>query len=413
MSSVEDFRERSDRQPVALGVDSMAPRILLLSIVNHNIEHNGASTVTRGLLQSLESPPLQASVECIPVLRQPRKWRQLAQGLSLLRSACSSLPSKVIFLRSREFREKVEACIQARSYDLVILNGSDLLWILEYLPESAPRMLIAHNIEHLLFDSQIRNLGRMYRPLDAWLTKDANRLRDFEIEGMRSVGNVIFLSSEDAEFARRNCPDLRSTVIPPLFDYMPNSVRTRRPGPVLQIGYVGDFGWWPNRQGLRWFASRVLPHVTRPVRINLFGPGSERAWRGDPRVVGHGVVEDMNRLWAQCDFLICPSFASGGVCVKIAEAAYNRIPVLANRHATRGLPLDSDPAIVLAEDPAEWIEFLNSTAAGDLAERRVSHAIASRFAVESYAAVLQDLVRSLVHPANLTQEARNARQQSH
>jgi hypothetical protein len=344
-------------------------------------------------------------VDYIPVRQQPCKWPRFVQGLSLLRSAYSNLPSKVIFVRSKEFLEKVEARMRTEAFDLIVLNGSDLLWISEYLPQSVPRILVAHNIEHLLFDSQIQDLSGMYRPLRGWLRRDARRLRDFEIKSLGSARNVIFLSYEDAEFARRHCPDLRFTVVPPLFDYTPNYVRRRKVGASLQIGYVGNFRWWPNRQGLRWFASRVLPHVTSPIRLNLFGTGSERAWRGDPRVVGHGVVEDIDRIWAQCDFLICPAFASGGVSVKLAEAVYNRLPVLANRHAARGLPLGSDPAIVLADDPAEWIEFLNSAAAIELAERKVSAKTASKFAVESYSAVLQDLVRTSIQPRNLRRQA--------
>ena len=376
----------------------------VLSIVNPEVERNGAASVTRGLLKSLTCPPLRASVECIPVRQRPRRWHGVAQFASLLRSACSGLPSKAVFLRSREFRRKVQERMRMGEFDLVILNGSDLLWIQEYLPGSVPRLLIGLNIEHLLFHSQIESLSAIYRPLRGWLRRDARRLRDYELGGMRSIGNVVFLSRTDAEFSRPHCPDARFTTIPPLFEYKPNF--TRKPGtnPELRIVYMGNFRWWPNRQGLQWFATQVLPHVTSPIRLNLFGTGSDRAWPADARVSGHGVVEDINRIWEECDLLICPAFAESGVCVKLAEAVYNRVPVLANRHAARGLPLDSDPAIVFADQAEEWVGFLNSAAARELAGRRVSEANASRFAFDSHSAILQDLVRTSIQPENPRKE---------
>lgn len=139
--------------------------ILVLSIVNPEVERNGAATVTRGLLRLLASPSFQAQIHCIPVRAQPRKWHRLAQATSLLKSSVSELPSKADFLRSREFRDEVQKRIRSQHWDAVILNGSDLLWISEYLPLSIPRILVAHNIEHLLFYSQIQSLGWPYRPL--------------------------------------------------------------------------------------------------------------------------------------------------------------------------------------------------------------------------------------------------------
>jgi glycosyltransferase involved in cell wall biosynthesis len=387
---------RSNARESARGAHSAVPRILVLTIVNPEIERNGAASVTRGLLQCLTRPPLRASLVCIPARQRPRKWHRVSQFVSLLRAAYSGLPSKAVFLQSRKFDEQVRVQTQAEHFDLVVLNGADLLSIQPHLRGSAPRLLVAHNIEHLLFDSQIATLNGVFRVLGGWLQRDARRLRRFELDGMCSVGNVIFLSHADADLCRADCPDARFTTIPPLFDYRPNFIRRRGTGSELRIGYVGNFNWWPNRQGLEWFASQVLPQVTTPVRLHLFGAGSDHAWPGDIRVSGHGVVEDLNRMWEQCDFMICPAFAESGVCVKLAEAIYNRVPVLANRHAARGLPLENDPAIVFAEQAAEWVGFLNSPAARELAECTVSEANASKFAVDSYVSVVQNLVRTSI-----------------
>ena len=370
-------------------------RILMLSIVNP-AEHNGAASVTRGLLKLLASPPLEAQVDCVPVRSKPLRYHRLAQARSLFHGSVSTVPAKASFLYSQGFRETVVARMENERYDLVILNGTDLVWILDDLPESIPRILVAHNIEHLLFSSQIQNLGRLYRPLAGLLRKDCKRLKDYEVAGIRKIGRVVFLSDREAEYAHRLCVGLHSTTIPPVFDYRPTRRQNRKPNATLQIGLLGNFGWWPNDVSRRWFASEVLPFLKSPVQVHLFGNRGSRNWRNDPRIVEHGEVERIEEVWATCDFMICPALSTFGVCVKLAEAVYNGIPVLATRLAARGLSVNDDPALVFLDEATEWIEFLNSSSARGLAERQVSEKTGALFAVDTHRDWLQQFVRGAI-----------------
>jgi hypothetical protein len=55
-------------------------RVLMLSIVNPQVERNGAATVTRGLLKLLAlPPPFEAQVGCVPVRAEPRRWHRLVR----------------------------------------------------------------------------------------------------------------------------------------------------------------------------------------------------------------------------------------------------------------------------------------------------------------------------------------------
>jgi hypothetical protein len=72
------------------------------------------------------------------------------------------------------------------------------------------------------------------------------------------------------------------------------------------------------------------------------------------------------------------------------------MPVLATRHAARGLSVDGDPGLVFLDEPREWIEFLNSTAARDLVERQVSEKTGERFAVDAQKDRLQQFVKRAI-----------------
>ena len=124
----------------------------------------------------------------------------------------------------------------------------------------------------------------------------------------------------------------------------------------------------------------------------MFGHESRKVVRDGPRLLRHGFVPRLDDVWRRCDVMICPSGEGGGVSVKLAEMLYHRVPVLARPFATRGLPLDPDPAIVTLESAADWVLFLSSSKARDLAARRVSSAIAERFAAAGHAAAVHDFV---------------------
>jgi Glycosyl transferases group 1 len=371
-------------------------RILMLSIVNPEVERNGASTVTRGLTRLLTLPPLKAQVDCLPVHAEPVRRRWLAQLRSLARSSFSQLPSKPAFLYSRDFRDAVLARLQKGRYDLVILNGGDLLWISPHLPPGLPRILVAHNIEHQLFDAQLRNIRGLRWPASDWFRSDCARLKEYELNGMQETKNIIFLSSEDTRYAHSLCEGLRSVVVPPVFDYPPVNRPHRQPGPTLHMGLLGNFGWWPNRLALRWFSAEVLPRLKAPVELHLFGSLARRPFWADRRIQAHGTVEPIEEVWSRCDFMVCPVFSTGGVCVKLAEAAYNRMPALATTHAARGLSLEQDPALVFADGADQWVDFLHSPAARELAGQRVSEATSARFAAGAHQETLQRFVKEVI-----------------
>jgi hypothetical protein len=366
------------------------------SIVDPASDRNGASTVTRGLLHLVAAPPLGAQVEVVAARSLSPGWRRLRQARSLLGSEFSDMPSKVAYVCSRSFRRAVERRLNEGGFQLIVLNGGDLLGLMPYLPPGVPHLVVAHNVEHDLFRSQISSLRRMLRPMRYFLERDSHRLERFERQGLRAAVNVIFLSCEDAAWARGECLDLNTLVVPPVFDYEPVELRTRAAADGLDVGLIGNFGWWPNRDSLRWFLERILPYTNAEVRLHLFGKYSESALGSHPRVLKHGSVGHFADIWSACDFLVCPVVSGGGVSVKFAEAVYNRMPVLATPRAARGLPLASDPAIVLLEGPQQWVDFLNSRAARVLGSRRVSAAVAETFSPKSHREAFQRFIKSVV-----------------
>ncbi len=360
------------------------------SIIDPATQMGGAWTVTRAILGLLRNGPLHAEVEVVAFPRRSRMAHRFQQSMAVGRSLVSGLPSKIEFARSRGFLAQVrDLCRQP--FDLILLNGTDLVWLLPHLPAAMKRVLIAHNIEHQVFASQIRESldGGLARSLLRW---DMHKLQEFEIESLSRVRNVIFLSSMDAEYARVHCPGVRSIIVPPLFESPPTPRSPRiRAAESLHIGMLANFDWWPNREGLAWFLDRVFPHISPRIQFHVFGSQSQRVAPLHPRIRRHGYIASLSQVWNTCDIMIAPVISGGGVCVKVAEAIYHGVPLLGSRYSARGLPLDPDPSIVLLDRPEDWIEFLNADADA-LAGRTVPRSIADRFRAEAHCQALSEFL---------------------
>ena len=131
------------------------------------------------------------------------------------------MPSKACFFYSRAFARTVREELGSGDYDAVVLNGGDLLWLLDHIPRHIPTVLFALNIEHDLYRAQLDSLDGIARAARPLLDRDWRKLRDFETRGFERVHNVIFLSELDAAVGSELAGPLHTVTLPPLFPYEP------------------------------------------------------------------------------------------------------------------------------------------------------------------------------------------------
>ncbi len=333
-------------------------KILVASVVDPSHEGGGGSAL-RGLLHLLES--VGSDVRCISGRPGSPSLGGGRLG-SLVRSAVSSRPSKAVF--QENLRKPLKTAVKSDGpWDAALLFGADLLGLIDVLPASTPRILVTLNLEYELFEQQIGNLRWIPPGLRWLLERDAAKLRKFEEEGMKRARNVLFLSARDCRVALESGLDLHTLTIPPLFEY-PSDVRdpasdTQEP---LSLGFMANFGWWPNQVGLRWFTKEVLPRTRSTFEVHLFGHDSERSGGADPRITRHGFVQDRCEIWQTCDLMICPVVAGAGVPVKLAEVIYNGMPVLTTGFAAHGLSIDEGEGIAVRNRAEDWAAFIDSGA---------------------------------------------------
>jgi glycosyl transferase family 1 len=233
------------------------------------------------------------------------------------------------------------------------------------------------------------------------LLRDARRLRRFELERLAAAGHAIFLSSDDAARAAGSVPGLETVVVPPVFGdgALPRSPRDA--DGRLELLFVANLDWWPNRLALAWLRRDVLPGAGDRVRLHLVGVGTEGVEAANGRVVRHGHVRSLDRVLAAVDVAIAPTVAGGGVSVKVAEMAYRGLPLLVRRRALRGLPIDADDATVALDRASEWVSFLRSEDALRLARARPDDARAAPFTIDRYVPAVAGLLHGAARSGGL------------
>jgi len=370
-------------------------RILVPSIIDPATFCGGAATTTRGLLELLASEPLGAEIELLPT-PYPKGGFQHAvrQAESILRSLLSTLPSKALFQCAAGYRRQLRRRLARADYDMVLINGCDLLWALEEVPTGIPVIVWVHNIEHQLFERQLGGLpaSGIVRALFA---RDLEKLRRMEIEGLCRAAGTVFLSSVESECLRPALDGCTTLVVPPLF-HDPPAVRNRpEVRGRIEVGFLANLDWWPNRDALRWFLAEVLPQCRGRLRVHLFGIGGERFERDDAVVV-HGCVPDLGRVWAICDAMICPIRSGGGVNVKLAEALYHGVPVLATHFAIDGLPVRPCGALAVMDRAHEWVDFVHSDRLATLVRAEVPAELREVFSPAMHGAEVAAYFRKVI-----------------
>ena len=114
--------------------------------------------------------------------------------------------------------------------------------------------------------------------------------------------------------------------------------------PPLRLLFVGNMGYWPNRDAVRFLIDEIVPALRRRLssafELQLVGSGRlPAAWTEQlpPEVRWSGHVQDLQSVYATSHVVLAPIRTGGGTRVKILEAfAYGR-PVVATRLGAEGL----------------------------------------------------------------------------
>ncbi|QOW18796.1 glycosyltransferase [Lysobacter ciconiae] len=317
--------------------------VTLMSFLRRDDEPAQAGPL-RDILAALETFP-------IPGERSP-----IALGRALLAGTLTNTPYLAARYASAEFRKRLRE--RAGQADLVHVDMLPLMAHADCVPDGIPLVMNAHNVEHRLLRIRASIERRAFAR--AFLRHQVSRLHDFEQAACRRADAILVCSDDDAETLRALAPGARVQLVPNGVDVQANQpAATQASG--NRLVFVGQMGWFPNRDGVEWFLADIFPRIlaVRPdTQFVLVGKsaGLEVPGRVAANVHLPGFVSDLRPLVHDAAVYVVPLRAGSGTRLKVLEAMALGKAIVTTRIGSEGILLQPGDDALFADEPQAFAD---------------------------------------------------------
>jgi len=348
-------------QPTSGGELCTARLLAGIAAAGHQVRILGRGEArTAATLNQVPLGPIVAPFEALPSLRRVS---------SLLGALASRQASTVHRLTTggagRRARQHLLQCVPVTPDVLVVDHLQSYAWVADVQGRLPAPVLVMHNLES---EGYAERAATETSPLRrAVLLREARLLQALARRALRAASVVACLSDDDARQLRAcvaACGGHAPVEVLPGFasPEVKMEPSTAPVGAARRIGLLGTWTWGPNRAGLAWMLDRVLPLLPPACKLLLAGSGLEGCAL-PARTESLGRVVDVRLFYDSVDVVAIASHTGSGVQEKAIEAIASGLPVVASRHALRGLGPPWPRNVYVADDPSSFAHACATAAA--------------------------------------------------
>jgi glycosyltransferase involved in cell wall biosynthesis len=292
-------------------------------------------------------------VEFFPLWVKESRMNKYA---GLLSGLFSSKPFSVLAHRSKLMEQSIGRLLQGEKFELVHydtlalsrFNRNDL---------EITKVVTHHNIESTLMQRRAqveRSILAKY-----YLSRQAERLRDYEKTETGKFGVNIVMSAKDGEELRKINPNVNIEVVP-------NGVDTTyfTPGQgeeTTSVIYTGGMNMFANRDAVLYFLEDIWPLIkAREPNVRFYAIGQDppaeliRISKQDPHVIVTGYVDDVRPFVREAAVYVVPLRVGGGTRLKILDAMAMGKAVVSTSIGCEGLEVSSGNNILISDNTADF-----------------------------------------------------------
>ena len=301
-----------------------------------------------------------------------------------LRSLLTWRPYTYYVHDSSAFAASLERHLATGEFDMVHMDSLDLIRFLPLL-RGLPVACTHHNVESALLRRRADTVGA---PLRAYMRFQARLVEREEREWLPRVQLNLAVSPQDEA-------DLSSLAPTGRYATIPNGVDTEFFSPAESTGaesgsvFVGGTNWFPNRDGLEWFAADVLPRIRQlgessPVRwVGHATAEEQREFGGRQGLELTGYVTDIRPYVHAAACFVVPLRVGGGTRLKVLDAWAMGKAVVSTSVGCEGLATEHERNILIADSADDFARCVLRVLEDDALRRRLGSE-ARRTAVARY-----------------------------
>lgn len=348
---------------------------------------------------------LHAVCNRVEVVYRPRRKALLSAVRALMKREAMSLP----FFGDEGLRRAVDRWIGEHRYDAVLAHSAPMC---QYVPAREGLVRVADFCD--VDSEKWKQYATLTAPPKKWVyAREAAKLRTFETEVARTWDSVVLATHPEAALFRGFCKEGRVEVVPNGVDA--DFFRACR-APGETVLFTGAMDYFPNVEGVVWFAKEIWPLVRREVpraKFVVVGPRPTEAVRALHDLEGgidvRGRVPDVRDAIAEAAVCVAPLRIARGIQNKVLEAMASTRPVVATTAAFEGVTATPGRDLLVADDPGAFAGQVVDLLADPARRRRIGdNARAAVLATHAWDAHVSALEK-LLEAGHATKKAKKTR----
>jgi polysaccharide biosynthesis protein PslH len=271
----------------------------------------------------------------------------------------SGTPSSVAYFSSSKLQRRIQKLLSATKFDVIFVHCAFVAqYVMGY--QKGHRILDFCDIDSAKWFDYSRWRGA---PLAWGYGIEARKLRNYEKQVARYFHQCTVTTRGELEEFRRLNVEVPCTVIPNGVDFSYfRSDSSGNNGRV--IIFVGRMNYFPNVDGVLYFARNIFPIVRRTVpnaELRIVGSYPTQAVRrlaAIPGITVTGHVADVRPYMLDAAVAVAPLRLARGTQNKILESMAMGIPMVATPEAAKGVTATPGEDLLVAHDADTFARYV-------------------------------------------------------
>jgi polysaccharide biosynthesis protein PslH len=310
---------------------------------------------------------------CVKAFEIPQEHSLTRLLMDHVRSVLHRRPYTFFAHRSADLARDLAAVIQGSDFAVAHLDSLDLSAYVECL-SVFPTVCVHHNVESRLLHSRAAGVGG---PLASYVRLQSRLTQNEEERFCPQFAANVVVSEEDRRSLGEIAPHAIIKVVPNGVDtaWFQGSDQEEKAGVV----FVGGYGWHPNRDGMAYFCSTILPLIRAKVFVPITWIGSapegvREQMKRRYGIMMTGYVEDIRPIVDRAACVIVPLRLGGGTRLKILDAWAMGKAVVSTRLGAEGLQAEDGKNILLRDSPESFADAVTTVIGNGELRRRLETA---------------------------------------